>query len=204
MENGSTPNMCVPLLPNEDHPTARSNLPASRSLPWSDCYQHSALHATLGVKNENKDESQVITIEQPSVLKHSHLVWDDKARRMNLLKASGRYEEPKPVTRTVSPTAETTSEHYGGNQEDYGTDDDYLSLGDTHSLQDDSSIRNHEESVLSDLVNHAEDDDQARPIEMHRPVSETVPLISVEYDLSTITDFADPRELLQEIEKLKM
>jgi hypothetical protein len=56
-KNGVEPSMCIPLMPNTQHPEGRISLPFNKPLPWSSCYLHTFPMLDLRMPNSNKDST---------------------------------------------------------------------------------------------------------------------------------------------------
>lgn len=161
------------------------------------------MNVTLGVKNELKDESKVNTLDRGRVIQHKHLVFEDKDRKIELLKASGTYQEPASIMDEAEPEdAEYESEHASASEGSVIQDGDSF---DGDSLHEDHDSIASETSELSESISLDEvEEPNDEPLRIRPHVGPTVPLVSVEYDLSVIDDFADPRDLFQDLAAIEL
>lgn len=178
------PDMCIPVIPNTEHPTGRSPLSPKRPLPWPNCYHAvgEMLRVYIPTQFADPKESRIeIDWDQMDVIGLAELQWQKQQDKLRLAaepvpheadpQASGPHAEPSPV------------HHQGGGAVSSPKQD-----GDNTSLRADSASAHSAE--------FGEDSEEV-------PTSEQPLLKFCTYDLDPLVAISDPQDLFAEIRALK-
>ncbi len=96
-ENGVTPDMCIPILPNKGHPLGRSGLETQPALPFDNCYWSDArcqMDVRVHASPNQFDDDTSIKLPPPERTKIPRFMREDYARMRALREQRAR--EPRP------------------------------------------------------------------------------------------------------------
>jgi hypothetical protein len=188
--------MCLPIAPNTVHSIGReARLVSSKPLPWLNLYHHTAMSTDLRAPSILRDFSGATVVSMQDLTRMRRCWNRDEAERYELYQTASspgcskeKDSYPLPFCGPIAHADQDLEEDIA--KEDEDEDATYSSSGDVHS--DGASLEDAADA-LSDLFMRAILD-----------VDERIPIIrDIEYDLSKIEHFDDPRLLFEEIAALK-
>lgn len=190
-EDSIEPEMCVPVLPNIEHPESRDPVRPSRPLPWPNCYHHSVMSSvTLRVARDHVDASNAVTLAYKETSRLDKIRRDDqiKSESIRTIRSAANVlshvDPPRDRVGEVDALQEASSEMSQGS-----------------AARDEASIENDVSSMTSS--NHSQDDMADLQIQFDNIIANTRPsntmlVATVSYDLSALNAPGDPKDLFQE------
>lgn len=188
--------MCVPVLPNTDHPWSREPVQPSRPLPWPNCYHYSVMPSvTLRVAKDFVDASNAVTLAYKETSRLDQMRRDDQIKsesmrtnrsganvlsQVNILgRCAGKIDAPQdPCNEIVQIPAA---------RDGTPAENDFLS----------SASSDFSQSDVLDLQTYFDN------IMVNTRPSDTMPIATVSYDLAALSVLADPKDLLEEQSSIK-
>ncbi|KAL1945496.1 hypothetical protein VTO73DRAFT_2347 [Trametes versicolor] len=99
-EEGYTPEMCIPIYPNTNHPTGRAPIRPRRPFPYGNCYHwnDNTIHIRVRARPEGFDETNAVKISARTELLIGKLFMEDilRARKTAVLQESLLEVAPRP------------------------------------------------------------------------------------------------------------
>lgn len=193
------PHMCLPVAPNVTHPTGREAMVPLKPFPWPNLYHHSAMCTQLRARSYPQDFSAATLVSMQDLSRMRRCWNDDEAERQQLFNdASGDGSLPERCSYPLPFCGPIAHEDLGPTEDavDENEDDDvaYSSLDD--GLGEEASFEDDADAIHDMFMDAILDGDD--------PAFESIPIIrNVEYDLSKVEHFDDPRSLFEEIAALK-
>ena len=223
--------MCVPVAPTEDHPLLRAPLRPTKPLPWDDVYHHSHMKFSGRVRTAPADHTNATMITGDDAYRFQEILSEDEARRHELEMDSEDILDRQltPInTEIVSDTASDSSLGIPAASSDAGSllesesngnEPLPVSFGDLEPERLEKLLQTLPRPRNPVAYTDSESESDIEPIPSsppslgpsifmqslsleEDPAYLTMPIVDVDYDLSSIGDLTDPRLLLDEIAAL--
>ncbi|KAL7277708.1 hypothetical protein ACG7TL_008643 [Trametes sanguinea] len=142
-----TPDMCIPIFPNTDHPANRVPMQPMRPFPYTHCYHwfDSILQVRVRSRPEQFDETEVVKLSSAEQMELEFAWTDDAIRSADTIKARGHkilQDVPKANTSAVLPLNPEVDCLATSPQDEHGETehvDDHASLSSSCSDASDSA-----------------------------------------------------------------
>lgn len=191
------PDMCIPILPNTEHPAGREPLRPVKPLPWPNCYLSSGDKITVWVPPTRGNRPELaINIDFDYSPEYFAYHREDNHRRGQLRKAAqASLQQQINPKEPHGQEAGHSSQHLQANESNSQAAR-AMHLGGSQSWP---SSRDPSMSQASDAQDEDEDEDE----EYEGPNLEHPLLAFWTYDLSTVDSVSDPEDYYKELAMLK-
>ncbi|OSX63390.1 hypothetical protein POSPLADRAFT_1055452 [Postia placenta MAD-698-R-SB12] len=222
-----TPDMCVPVFPATEHPAGRRSFQPSKPFPFSNCYLHTWVYATVRFPFRHVDYGDAWEMSVKDMADHRRYMNEDQQKHNMLIEQASPPTKIEPVPSAPSSIVEVTPDTTVGSTgivkvEDWlkTTDRSHEPLEEMHAddelgpeVSSDDAPDLLPEDEVSPSTPPSEDDTNSldevnqlfasvfRPNFSHIDV-DVIPMVDFSFDLTEVKELLDPRGFLEEAEAM--
>lgn len=208
--------MCVPISPTKLHPHNREPLHPNKHLPWKDLYHHAIMQVTLRVLTKLMDTRPAVTISEQDLNRIYRIAVEDATHQRKLALGQTPFVDRPliPSDTETSGTVDDSSSEFDYEVEDPGDEprppEWFPQINPEAFAEHRRKLAALDASTApnSDSEEEPDSDDSFSSLSTwslkENSAFMTMPIVNVEYDLSTVGKLNDPQLLLDEIAALEM
>ena len=204
--------MCVPIAPTKAHPQGREHLHPNKPLPWKDVYALPHMQLTFCVKPRLMDHTVAPMTSEDDTKRIELICVEDRIHRLKLISGEASFIEMPPSSSDAG-TSGAPASNDSSSELDYEIEDPGDQPRSLEWYGVDIEAYEEFEREIGTLKARATSEDGPCPDDKSSlslgnlkedPAYLTMPIVDVEYDLSTVGELNDPKLLLDEIAALEM